>query len=272
MINISISGVAFTIGGVSVRWYGIFVALAVLTVVLWVLLEVKRGAKLSYDAVFAAALVGIPSGVIFSRLLHVVDYWSFYSQNPGEIIGAAGLTAWGAVLGAALGVWIYSKARKLKFGYFADVLAPGIILSQAVGRAGCTLNGCCYGVPTSLPWGIVYTNPESLGYAASRHLPLGMGMHPTQVYEIIFNLLVFGVLLKLRGRLKPDGSLFLVYLSLYSLYRLGSDFLRQGTPFLFGLHQAQVIAIIVLAIAIPLLVLRTRWVKSESPAEPVQVD
>jgi phosphatidylglycerol:prolipoprotein diacylglycerol transferase len=99
-----------------------------------------------------------------------------------------------------------------------------------------------------------------------------MGMHPTQVYEIIWNLLVFGVLFKLRGRLKPDGSLFLVYLSLYSVYRLGSDFLREGTPFLFGLHQAQVIAIIVLAIAIPLLVLRTRWVKTKSPAEPAQID
>ncbi len=83
-----------------------------------------------------------------------------------------------------------------------------------------------------------------------------------QLYEIIWNLLVFGVLFKLRGRLKPDGSLFLVYLSLYSVDRLGADFLRKGTPFLFGLHQAQVIAIIVLAIAIPLLVLRTRWVRA----------
>jgi phosphatidylglycerol:prolipoprotein diacylglycerol transferase len=84
------------------------------------------------------------------------------------------------------------------------------------------------------------------------------------VYEIIFNLIVFGVLLKLRGRLKPDGSLFLVYLGLYSLWRLGSDFLRTGTPFLFGLHQAQVIGIIVLAIAIPLLIYRTRRAKAKA--------
>jgi len=101
----------------------------------------------------------------------------------------------------------------------------------------------------------VYAHPNSL-------CPIGVASHPTTVYEIIFNLLVFGLLLKLRGRLKPDGSLFLVYLSLYSVYRLGADFLREGTPFLFGLHQAQVIAIIVLAIAIPLLVLRTRWVRA----------
>jgi len=256
MIIISINPVALTIGSTEIRWYGILVALAVLTIVLWVLREVRKGANLSYDAVFTAALVGIPSGIIISKLLHVVDLWEYYIQNPGQIIGGAGLTAWGAILGAALGVWIYSRFTKFQFGYFADVTAPGIILAQAVGRVGCTINGCCYGLPTSLPWGIVYTHPNSLA-------PLGIAIHPTTVYELIYNLIVFGILLTLKGRLKPDGSLFLIYLSLYSLWRLGIDFLREGTPFLFGLHQAQVIAIIVLAIAIPILVMRTRWVKAE---------
>jgi len=255
MIIISINPVALTIGSVEIRWYGILVALAVLTVVLWVLREVRKGANLSYDTVFTAALVGIPSGIIISKLLHVVDLWGYYIQNPGQIIGGAGLTAWGAILGAALGIWIYSRFTKFQFGYFADVTAPGIILAQAVGRVGCTINGCCYGVPTSLPWGVVYTHPDSLA-------PLGIAIHPTQPYELIYNLIVFGILLTLRGRLKPDGSLFLIYLSLYSLWRLGLDFLREGTPFLFGLHQAQVIAIVVLAIAIPILVTRTRWVKA----------
>jgi phosphatidylglycerol:prolipoprotein diacylglycerol transferase len=83
------------------------------------------------------------------------------------------------------------------------------------------------------------------------------------VYEIIFNLIAFGILLMLRKKLKPDGSLFLVYLSLYAVWRIGGDFLREGTDFLFGLHQAQVISIIVLLVAVPLLVLRTRWVKEE---------
>jgi len=256
MIIININPVALTIGSVEIRWYGILVALAVLTIVLWVLREVRKGANLSYDTVFTAALVGIPSGIIISKLLHVVDLWGYYIQNPGQIIGGAGLTAWGAILGAALGIWIYSRFTKFQFGYFADVTAPGIILAQAVGRVGCTINGCCYGLPTSLPWGVVYTHPDSLA-------PLGIAIHPTQPYELIYNLIVFGILLTLRGRLKPDGSLFLIYLSLYSLWRLGLDFLREGTPFLFGLHQAQVIAIIVLAIAIPILVTRTRCVKAE---------
>ena len=254
MITISIDPVAFAIGPIEVRWYGIMIALAILTIVMWTAWQVKKGANVSYDTVFTAALVGIPSGVILSRLLHVIDGWEYYSQNPGEIIGGGGLTAYGAILGATLGVWLYSRFSRFQFGYFADVVAPGIILAQAIGRVGCTLNGCCYGLETFLPWSIVYTHPGSL-------CPLGVTVHPTQVYEIIWNLLVFGVLFKLRGRLKPDGSLFLIYLSLYSAYRLGTDFLRDGTSFLFGLHQAQVIAIIVLAIAIPFLALRTRWVK-----------
>ena len=259
MITIDIDPVAFTIGTVSVRWYGIFVALSILVIVLWVLREVRRGAKLSYDTIFAGALVGIPSGIVFSRLLHVVDRWDYYSQNPGHIIGAEGLTFYGAVLGAALGIWIYSKLGNFQFGYLADLVAPAILLGQAIGRVGCTINGCCYGIATSLPWGLVYTHPDS-------YAPLGVAVHPTTVYEIIYNMIVFTVLLRLRGRFKPDGSLFLIYLSLYALWRVGTDFLRDGTPFLFGLHQAQVIGIVVLAIAIPILAYRTRWVKAESSA------
>jgi phosphatidylglycerol:prolipoprotein diacylglycerol transferase len=258
MIHINVDPVAFSIGSVSVAWYGIMVTLAVITLVTWALLSVKKDSRLSYEMVINAALVGIPSGVIFSRLLHVIDFWDYYSRNPGQIIGGEGLSIWGAVLGAAIGIWLFSLiSKKFSFGYLADVIAPGIILAQAIGRVGCTLNGCCYGKITSLPWAIVYTNPNTNG-------PIGIPVHPTQIYEIIYNLIVFGILLKLRRRLQPDGSLFLVYLTLYSIWRLGIDFIRDGTPFLFGLHQAQVISIIVLVITVPLLVIKTRLVKKET--------
>ena len=236
------------------------VALAVVVVIFWVLWQIRRGADLSHDSVLNVALVAIPSGIIFSRLLHIIDRWVDVG-NPGRIWGFEGLTIWGAILGATLGIWIYSKFSHFRFGYFMDLVTPSVLLAQAVGRVGCTINGCCYGTPTSLPWGVVYTHPESYGYTASLVLPEGMGLHPTQLYDIAFLLIVFGVLFRLRGRFQPDGSLFLIYLSLYSMWRLGISFLRGGTDFLFGLHQAQVIGIIVLLIAIPLLALRTRWVK-----------
>jgi len=256
MLEIDVNPIAFSIGPIRVAWYGIMIALAVLALVLWTLWSVKKGAHLTYDTVLNAALVGIPSGIVFARLLHVIDRWGYYSQNPAQIIGGEGLTIYGAVLGAALGLWIFSRVRKIPFAYLADVLAPGIILAQAIGRVGCTLNGCCYGVETSAFCAVIYTNPESNG-------PIGIPVHPTQIYEIVFNLIVFGVLFKLRGRLKPDGSLFLVYITLYSIWRFGVGFIREGMPFLFPvLHQAQVIALVLLAIAIPILAMRTRWVKA----------
>jgi phosphatidylglycerol:prolipoprotein diacylglycerol transferase len=263
MIYIDVNVVAFSIGPFAVSWYGLMVALAVITLVAWALVSVKRDTRLSNDTVINAAIVGIPAGVIFSRFLHVVDRWDYYMANPGKIIGGEGLSIWGAVLGAALGIWIFSLInKKFSFGHLADVISPGIILAQAIGRVGCTLNGCCYGKTTDLPWAIVYTNP-------STHGPIGVPVHPTQIYEIIFNLMVFGILLSLRKRLRPDGSLFLVYLTLYSIWRLGIDFIRDGTPFLFGLHQAQVISIIVLIITVPLLVFKTRLVKKEEGSKEI---
>ncbi|MBA7625300.1 Phosphatidylglycerol--prolipoprotein diacylglyceryl transferase [subsurface metagenome] len=268
MIDITMSPIAFTIGSFSVRWYGIMVALAVLVVVLWVFWEIRRGAKVSYDTLFTAALVGIPAGIIFSRMLHVIDLWDYYGANPGQIIGFSGLTIYGAILGAVLAIWIYSKLSRFRFGYVMDLVAPGVLLAQAVGRVGCTINGCCYGAeaPSWLPWSVVYTHPQSYGHNASLGLPEGIGLHPTQVYEIAFLLIAFGVLFPLRKRFQPDGSLFLIYLSAYSAWRVGVGFLRDGTSFLFGLHQAQVIGIIVLIIAITILIWRTRWVKKPSSA------
>ena len=254
MIFIDVSPIAFTIGDISVRWYGVMVALAVLLLVLWLVWHIRRGANLSYDSLLTVALVAIPSGIIISRLLHIIDLWGYYLANPGQLWGFGGLTIWGAILGATLGIWIYSRFSDFKFGYFMDLVTPGVLLAQVVGRVGCILNGCCYGAPTSLVCGVVYTDPDS-------YAPIGVSVHPTQLYEIIFLLVVFGVLFWLWRRFQPQGSLFLIYLSLYSLWRLGIDFLRDGTDFLFGLHQAQVVSIVVLLIVIPILILRTRWVK-----------
>jgi len=253
MITLNFSPIAFTIGSLAVRWYGIMVALAVIVLILWMLRAVKKGANLTYDNVLTAALVGIPSGIIISRLLHVIDLWDFYSQNPGQIIGASGLTIYGAVLGAALGVWVYSRISKQSFGYLADVLAPGIILAQAIGRVGCLLNGCCYGTETDIFCAVIYSHPGSFA-------PVGVPVHPTQIYEIIFNLLLFVLLLRLKDRFKPDGSLFVIYLGLYSIWRFSISFVREGTPFLFGMQQAQVIALVVVLVALYFFAFKIRWV------------
>ncbi len=136
MITIGINPIAFQIGSIAIGWYGIMVTLAVITIVTWALVNSRKDPRITNDMVVNVSLVGIISGVIFSRLLHVIDFWSFYMQNPSRIIGGDGLTIWGAVLGAALGIWIYNFFSKHSFAHMADMLAPGIILAQAVGRVG----------------------------------------------------------------------------------------------------------------------------------------
>jgi len=277
-VTISVDPVAFTIGSVSVRWYGIFIALAIVWIVVWMVWQKRRGAEFTSDAIFTGALVGIPSGVIISRLLHVLDNIVVaklhpelaaagqvfdYTQDPIKIFGGEGLTAYGAVLGAALGVWIFCRFTKLDMRYVSHIIAPAVISAQAIGRIGCTLNGCCYGIACNLPWCVEYTHPDA---EAARVNP-GIAIHPTQIYEIIFNLIVFGILWKLMSKVRPDGSLFLIYLALYSAWRVGIDFLRPGNPFLFGLHQAQIIGIVVLAITIPILV--RRFIRART-AKPLQ--
>ena len=269
--------VMLQIGSFSLRWYGTFLTLAVVWVIFWMWLQVKKGAQLSVDTLLTGTLVAIPSGLIFARLLHVIDDIVIaslhpeladsgkvinYLQHPGLIIGGEGLTIWGAILGAVLGVWIYFKIAKIKGGYIFDLLAPACIMAQAIGRLGCLFNGCCYGTPTTLPWGLVYTDPQSFGFTN------GIPCQPTVAYEIIYCVIIFAILLRLRKKLKPDGSLFVLYLALYAVWRLGIDFLRDGTPFLFGLHQAQVVSIIVLLITVPWMIIRTRWVKKSTQTPP----
>jgi phosphatidylglycerol:prolipoprotein diacylglycerol transferase len=105
-----------------------------------------------------------------------------------------------------------------------------------------------------VPWGLTYTNPNTLA-------PLGIATQPTVVYEMFFNVAAFFVLRKLRGKFKPDGSLYLIYLSLYSAWRLGTDFLRTRNTFLLGLDQAQVISIIILLIAVSWMLKNTHRTK-----------
>jgi phosphatidylglycerol:prolipoprotein diacylglycerol transferase len=266
-IEINVSPVMFSLGSLEIRWYGVMMALGVATLLTWTYFQIKRGAKLSIDDLQNGSMVGIPAGIIFARLLHVVDGVAnidYYFSVPSRIIGGAGLTIYGAVLGAALGVWVYSRFKKLNFGYLADVITPGIIMAQALGRVGCLFNGCCYGKEIAgSPLNIVYTNPGSFA-------PLNEAFQPTQVYEILFLLALFAVIMMFRSKLKPAGVQFMFYLGMYSLWRIGIGFLRVGTPFAFGLEQAQVIGIIVAAVCFGGIILRMRKAKRETAAIPTE--
>ncbi len=256
MIIISIDPVIFKIGIFSLHWYAVMVVLAILAVIFIATKEAKR-VGISSQVIYSVALWAVIAGMVGSRLLHIIDEWDYYMAHPRQILGFEGQTIYGAVLGALVATLIYSLVNKLSFWKLGDIIAPGAVVGQAIGRVGCLINGCCYGLPSSLPWAVTYTHPNS-------YAPLGVSTHPAVVYQLLWNLLVFGILWKLRGRLKPEGNLLLLYLALYSIGDFGIRFFREGEPFLFGLYQAQVIGLLVLIIAVPWLIFRLHRYKANS--------
>jgi phosphatidylglycerol:prolipoprotein diacylglycerol transferase len=262
-IEISIDPLAFALGPFKVHWYGMLVALAVATLVVWVWYFTTRRGGATTDQVMAAALWMIPLGLIFSRLVHVIDRFGYYTDNPGEIFGFEGLTIFGAILGGLLGAWVYCRLRRVQFGPLADLSAPGVILAQAIGRVGCVINGCCCGKETSLPWGFFWTHPDNHATACA---PLGTTVHPTQMYELLGDLVIFALLFWVfRGRLKPSGSLLALYLLFYSALTFTVRFWRGDVDTFAGpIQEGQLIAMIVFVLAAAWLVVkRVRWVGRE---------
>ena len=255
MIEIGVSPILFAIGPFELRWYGIMIVLAVITGISMTVIMAKREGvgNITKHQIMSIAIWAIPGGIVGSRLLHNIDLW-VTTGSPGPLLGGEGATIFGAILGGTLAASIAARVMGISIGHFANIVALGLPLSQAIGRVGCILNGCCYGKPTALPWGVVWTHPRS--YAYQDTFLRGIAVHPTQVYELIWNLFfVFTTVWLVRKRLLKRGwMLYLLYISVYSFGRFFITLLRVNEPFLFGLQQAQVVSLLVLAIAIPLLV------------------
>lgn len=259
MINIDLSPIAFNIGPLEIRWYGIMVVLAVVAIIAISLLEAKR-LGIAEDHIYSLGAWAVVGGVLFSRIIHVIDKWDYYIAHPMQIFTFEGLAVYGAVIGVILAIVIYCLVKKLSIWLIADIISPGALVGMAIGRIGCAFNGCCYGLTTSLPWAVEYTCEQS-------YAPLGVPLHPTQIYHIIWNLVAFGILWSLRRRLKPTGSVFLIYLAFYAAGDLVIRAFRDGEPFLFGLQEAQLIGIIMLVITVPWLIIRMWRARRKASAQ-----
>jgi len=180
--------------------------------------------KISPDAVLTVAGWSLAGGFIGARALFVVDHWSTYASDPMRsfAVREGGLAIQGALLGGLVAGALSARLRRLPVLVLADIAAPAVVLGQAIGRLGCLFTGDALGGPTSLPWGVSYTN------AASMAPQLGVSVHPVFAYEAIWDLALFALLWKVRGRGWPPGRLFAIYLGLYAAGKFGLTFLGKN--------------------------------------------
>ena len=228
--------VAFTIFGVDIMWYGILMATGMILGVLLALKEAKR-VGIDEDDVLNLALIAIPSGLLGARLYYVIFNWSYYSQNVSEILNfrGGGMAIHGALIGGILAGFIYTKIKGIYFFKMADAVMLGIPLAQAIGRWGNYINGEAHGGPTDLPWGIMVD---------------GMKVHPTFLYESIWDLGIFIFLWLFRKNKKYEGQLAITYIILYSIGRFFIEGLRTDSLMIGPLRMAQVISLVAIIICL----------------------
>lgn len=257
MLTISIDPVAFTIGPLTVRWYGIMVGIGVAVLFVIMFREAKR-LGITRD-IYSIFLWGIIGGLIGGRLAYVIYDWDYFVANPREIIGFAGVAQSGMIIGIIAAALVYMGVTRMRFSMLlsmGDAVAVGMPLALAIGRIGCTINGCCYGQISPFhffPLAVIYTPRDTLP-PQYWNVPL----YPTQIYHLLWNLIVFAIVWRLRGKFKPEGSLAFFCFCIFAAGDFGLRFLRAEEPWLWGLRQAQVADLAALVIFLPWLIIKMR--------------
>lgn len=232
--------VLFSFRGITFYSYGLMVGLGY---VLGVIVSARRGEKrgINPDSLVTAFILMLAGGVVAGRILYVLlNRWLYPDLISVLDLREGGLSMHGVLVGGIAVLFAYSRKKKLPLGLLLDVVAPGVALGQAVGRIGCLLTGCCYGIPTSGPLG-VYT----------RFAP-GL-RHPYQLYESLADFGLFLALIwaegKFAGIRAVEGGLFLAYLSGYSVLRFFLEFLRDNESYFLGLSYGQWTCIVFVALS-----------------------
>ncbi|MDP1808911.1 MAG: prolipoprotein diacylglyceryl transferase [Actinomycetota bacterium] len=252
------SGVAFSIGPVTVRWYGLIITAAVLAGYAVAYRRVKARGQ-DPEHLINILVYGLISAIVGARFYYVLFSLADYLPRPAEALAVwhGGLAIHGALIGGIISTVVYTRRHGLNFWYWADILAPSIILGQAIGRWGNYMNQEAFGGPTRLPWGI-YIEPAKrpLEWARFSHF------HPTFLYESLWSLAGFAILLYLSRRQTarpaswPNGSILLVYAIYYSIGRFFVEGLRTDSLMLGPIRVAQLVSLALIIICSTVL---WRW-------------
>lgn len=240
-LDFQINRVAANIFGKDIYWYGIIICIGFVLAALYVNARVKEFGATS-DNLMDCLIICVPVGIICARIYYVIFEWDYYSQHPNEIIAVwnGGIAIYGAVIGVVIALYIYSRVKKLSFVSLCDLAAFGLLIGQCIGRWGNFVNAEAYGGPTDLPWGM------SIDGAAA--------VHPTFLYESVWNLVGFIALHFYSKKRKFPGEMALLYVAWYGLGRAWIEGLRTDSLYIGTLRVSQVLAAISCIVAVALLV------------------
>ncbi len=218
--------VLFELGPLSFFSYGLMIGLGFIAGV-WVASKRAQMKGIDPDSLFWFFMVLLAGGVVGGRLFHIaLNSWYYTDWRSVLDTRNGGLSIHGVLLGGTIAAAAYSRFRSVRFVDLVDLVAPSVALGQAIGRIGCFLSGCCYGIETSGTWGF-----------NTRFAP-GL-RHPYQLYESVADLALFVVLLSLGKKVKFSGGLFLVYAFGYSMIRFFLEFFRDNDSYALGLSYGQ---------------------------------
>jgi len=249
-------------GNLSLSWHGLLSFVGVAAAI-WMVGRAAKRDGLDQDLVYNTAIFGIIGGIIGARLVHVFDNWDIYGSDPGRIfaIWSGGIGLWGGILGGWIAGAAYAWIAKAPVGKFMDIAAPAMFVAQTIGRVGDIINGEHWSRALDLAWGWYFTHPDSPARIGAERFfgDPERPVHPTVVYEMIWNMIGLFLITKLRGKLKPDGSIWMVYVTWYSVSRFTIQYLRLDDVKFWGLQEAHIIAILVLSFTIPYMIKNLRW-------------
>ncbi len=259
---IDIDPVAITLAGIPVRWYGLILVGAAAVAILLAQREGRRrgvGPQVVSDVVIwvgAAALVG-------GRVLYVIqNELGSLADHPTHalMVWMGGLSFYGGLIGGLLALVVFARRRGLPLLVALDVAAPAAAAGQAIGHLGCLIGGDSYGIPTDLPWAVIYRNPAAMA-------PQGVPLHPTQAYEAVLLALLFLGLWLGRERLGRigNGTVAAAYLFGLAAIRFGLFYLRDEADVLLGLKTAQLIGLGIALLALVLFIVARQSRASSTP-------
>jgi phosphatidylglycerol:prolipoprotein diacylglycerol transferase len=252
----------FKLGPITIYTYGVLLAASYL---LGLRLAMYRAKTRGLDAnrVLDLGIYIIIAALIGAKLLLFITDFSEFRRDPMAVVSLArsgGVFYGGLIVAVGTAFWYISR-RGMPFWTTCDVFAPGIALGHVTGRLGCFAAGCCYGRVTQMPWGVTFTNPLA---ALNVGTPLGLPLHPTQLYEAGAELLILGILLWTERKGRPFvGRTFWLYMLLYAISRFIIEFYRGDPRGSVGIFStSQFISVILAPLAIAMLV----WLSRGTPS------